>query len=273
MPSAEQRRAFASDGYVAVDRLIADEEAGKIRDAMRRVYQGELRRDRRPAAHRLGGVVRLGDHESVLWLQNARLVDPELWQVAISPAVAGFAADLLEEPSVSVIEDQMLDKPPGSAPVALHQDYGYWDYSTSANMVTCWIALTAMTVELGTLHVVPRSHMWGLCPRPRALVKAGDHDWCDAAIQSLPAMTKELELVPIMVPAGGAVFIHSLTFHGSPRNRSTTTRAAFSIHYAGAECRLNRAGLSETHSVFCFDGLKDGDPIVNEYFPSVDGRA
>lgn len=270
MPNAEQRRAFATNGFVAVDRLVSDQEVIRIREAMDRVYRGEFRRDRRPPAHRSAGIQRLGDDESVLWLQNARLLDPDLWGVVTSPSVAGFAAELLDEPSVSVIEDQLLDKPPGTAPVAMHQDYGYFGFSNSANMVTCWISLTPMTVEIGTLHHVPGSHTWGVCSRPQALVKAGDDDWCDAARQSLPRGT-ELELVPVLTPPGGAVFFHALTFHGSPRNRGTTTRGAFSIHYAGAECRLDRDGLSDNNYLYCFDRLKTGDPLVNDYFPSIAG--
>ncbi|MDB4955278.1 MAG: Phytanoyl-CoA dioxygenase [Myxococcales bacterium] len=268
MPSHEQRRAFAANGFVTVERLLPDSEVTKIRSAMNRVYRGEFRHDRRPPAHRKTGVERLGDDDSVSWLQNARLLDPDLWAVATSDAIAGFAAELLEEPSVSVIEDQLLDKPPGSAPVAMHQDYAYWDFSSSANMVTCWLALSPMTVEIGTLHHVPGSHLWGLCPRPKSLVKAADDDWCDAARRSLPEST-ELETVPVLTPAGGAVFFHALTFHGSPRNLGTTTRGAFSIHYAGAECRLERDGLIDNNYLYCFDGLKTGEPLVNEYFPSI----
>jgi ectoine hydroxylase-related dioxygenase (phytanoyl-CoA dioxygenase family) len=266
-PSAQQRRAFTSDGFVVVDRLLSPDDVLRVRDAMDRVYRGESRLDRRPAAHRRS-IPRLGDDESVRWVQNGRLLDPELWRIATLPATAGFVAHLLGEPSVSAIEDQLLDKPPGSAPVAMHQDYAYWDYSTSANMATCWLALTPMTVEVGTLHMVAGSHEWGLCPRPQALVKAADVDWCDAAQQALPPRA-ELAPAPVLVPAGGAVFFHSLTFHGSPRNRAATTRGAFSIHYAGAECRLARSGLGDNNYVFCFDGLRDGDPLVNEYFPPV----
>ena len=52
----------------------------------------------------------------------------------------------------------------------LHQDCSYWRFSTSVNMLTCWIALSDMTEDMGPVEVARGSHTWGFAARPRELV-------------------------------------------------------------------------------------------------------
>ena len=63
--------------------------------------------------------------------------------VAGIQALAPIAARLLRSASVSIVEDQLLDKPTGGRPVNFHQDYSYWPFSRATRMCTGWLALVA----------------------------------------------------------------------------------------------------------------------------------
>src|SRR5256885_641627 len=108
---------------------------------MDRILTGEYRGDRRPPALRSRPHPTFGEMHTTHWVLNSRLVDESIWSLVTRNELGRVAAGLLQTDSVSVVEDQLLDKPGGGAPVATHQDYRYWQFSTSPRMSTCWIAL------------------------------------------------------------------------------------------------------------------------------------
>jgi phytanoyl-CoA hydroxylase len=265
--SEEQISQFAADGFLVVERIVTDEQVDSIRAGMNRVYNGTYNRDMRPGAAR-GCVTPMGTSNSVRWILNARILDADLWEFTTDVDLGRAAAQLLRTSSVSVIEDDLLDKPGNSAPVNLHQDYSYWRFSTSANMVSCWLALSDMTEELGPLELVRRSHQWGFAERPKELMHGSDQEYDSAMKTILPEGTQP-EFVPTVVPKGGGVFFHSLTFHGSRGNSTDQWRRAFALHWAGSGCLLDRSKLLSHHFPALFTGLKQGDPLVNKFIPRV----
>ena len=171
-------------------------------------------------------------------------------------------------PSVSIVEDQMLDKPTGGRPVNFHQDYTYWPFSRATQMCTAWLALVDMTVEHGPLQLARGSHRWGHGARPKELIRGSTEELL-TSVEAVRPEGAELELVPAVIPAGSAVFFHCLTFHGSPGNRAPGCRRAISLHWAGAECRMNLAGTARHDYPYFFAQLTEGGPIVNKYMPMV----
>jgi ectoine hydroxylase-related dioxygenase (phytanoyl-CoA dioxygenase family) len=205
---------------------------------------------------------------------NGRLLDADIWSLVTRAELGRCAARLLETSAVSVIEDQLLDKPPGGAPLATHQDYRYWQFSTSPRMLTCWVALDDMTPENGTVHVVPGSHRWGQQAVERDIAE-DFRDSVNGAInylrvaEALRPPDAEIQFTPVIVPAGGGVLFHSLTIHSSGRNTTDRRRRALSVHYASAECRIIPVKTYDQAFPYCFARLKDGDRLVNKYLPEV----
>lgn len=117
-----------------------------------------------------------------------------------------MAAQLLNSEWVSVLEAQPLDKPGYSGPVNL-QDCSYWQFSTSTNMLTCWIFLCDLTKEMGPVELARGSHRWDLAARPRELIHGSAEEYLSAA---------GFNLLSALLPKGGGVFFHGLTSHGSP---------------------------------------------------------
>ena len=265
--SDQQLSRFQTDGFLIVERVIADAQVERILTAMSRVYAGIYNRDIRPVAMRQP-VVPFGTSNSVHWVLNARTVDGDLWNLATDSHLGRAAARLLRTPSVSIVEDQLLAKPGGGAPVNLHQDYSYWRFSTSTNMLTCWLALTDMTADVGPVELVPGSHRWGLATRPRELIH-GSSDEYFSVMQDVAPKGTDVKLISTIVPKGGCVFFHGLTFHGSRGNSTDSWRRAVSLHWAAHDCRLDRAKLVDYDHPYLFAGLRQGDPLVNKYLPQV----
>jgi ectoine hydroxylase-related dioxygenase (phytanoyl-CoA dioxygenase family) len=265
---------FQRDGYVIVERLLEPQAVEIARRAMDRVRAGQYLGDRRPPAMRSSPHPTFGGESTTFWIVNGRLLDEELWSIATSRELGRAAARALGTSRVSVIEDQLLDKPPGGAPLATHQDYRYWQFSTSPLMLTCWIALDDMSRENGTVEVVPGSHRWGEYVAERGLAEDfresvnGAKIYAQVADALRPA-DQPLELVPVVVPAGGGALFHSLTIHSSCANSTARRRRALSIHYASEECRIILGKTVEQAFPYCFARLKDGDRLVNKYLPEV----
>lgn len=266
----ENVQAFSRYGFLIVERILDDDQRQTLLAAMDRVYRGEYNADIRPPPLRKP-LQPMGNDASVRWLLNTRVLDKELWRVMTDARLGQMAAALLRTPSVSLVEDQLLDKPGPSVPVNVHQDYSYWPFSRSTNMVTAWIALVDMVAELGPVECLPGSHLWGPTERPRDLIVGSEEGYLAGVTPAAPPGSR-LEFTPVIVPAGGGVFFHSLTFHGSGRNTTTRPRRACSLHWASAECTVDRGKLTNYDYPYFFAGLKEGGPLVNKYMPRVYSR-
>lgn len=264
----EQVERFDSDGFLIIERIVSDEQVEQLLAAMERIYEGVYTRDVRPPAMRQP-VTPFGSTNTVRWVLNARIVDADVWSLVTQPALARIASRLLRTSSVSVIEDQLLDKPAQGVPVNLHQDYSYWKFLTSTNTISCWIALSDMTASMGPIELVQGSHRWGVATRPRQIVHDSSDEYTSAA-EAVRPEEEPYKFSSAIVPKGGGVFFHGLTFHGSRGNSTDQRRRALSLHWASAECRLDRSKLADHDYPYYFAGLKHGDPVKNKYFPQVD---
>jgi phytanoyl-CoA hydroxylase len=266
-PSAKQIEQFQEDGFLILPHILEPDQTARALAGMDRVYAGIYNHDQRPLALQKP-VSPFGSDVSVHWILNARVLDKDLWSVATDPGLGEFAAALLGSSAVSIVEDQLLDKPGYSVPVNVHQDYSYWQFSSSANMATCWIALCDMTADMGAVEMIRGSHRWDMTVRPRELVHGSDQDYL-SALESVRHGGAALEFETAIVPAGGGVFLHSKMLHGSRRNTTQYRRRAMSLHWAAKECRLNREKLVNYDCPYFFARLKDGDQLVNKYMPQV----
>ena len=263
----QQVTQFTRDGFAIVEGVLDAPRVARLHAAMDRVYGGAYNADRRPPRLRKE-VQPFGDSSSVRWILNARVFDDELWRLATDPGLGEIAARLLGTPSVSIVEDQLLDKPTGARPVNFHQDYAYWPFSRATQMCTAWLALVDMTIAHGPLQLVPGSHRWGRAERPKELIRGSTEELLAAVEAARPDGTA-VDRVSAVIPAGSAVFFHCLTFHGSEGNQAAGVRRAISLHYAGADCRMNLAGTASHDYPYFFAQLAEDGPIVNKYMPMV----
>ena len=267
--SDEQVCQFDADGFLIVGQILPYMQVDGLLAAMERLRKGICTRDIRPLAQRLP-IQPVGTNTTFTFYHNARVVDAEVWDIATDSNLGLAAARLLRTPSVSLYEDQLLIKRGYGNPLKLHQDFSAYGFSTSTNLLSCWIALTDITETLGPVECIRGSHRWGITGNTVDLEcgKEDNDEYLAAAKQIVPPDT-QWEHVPAIVPRGGGVFFHGLTLHGSRANSTDRDRPAATFHWAGAECRIDRRKLIGYGQAYLFNGLSQGDPLVNRYLPRV----
>jgi hypothetical protein len=123
-------------------------------------------------------------------------------------------------------QDMALVKPPfiGSEK-PWHQDNAYFTVTPLESICGVWIALDDATVENGCMHAIRGGHKLG------ALRHHHDRD-CEIVPDRLAEHT---EIVPIELPAGGAMFFSGMLPHQTPPNSSPSRRRALQFHYRAVD--------------------------------------
>ena len=126
---------------------------------------------------------------------------------------------------------------------------------------TCWIALHDTEAGAGPVEYVRGSHRWPLSPPARSEFHAPD-DWLAGPRAAAPD-AGELDLVPVVVRAGGGSFHHGLTWHGSaPNESSTVARMALVSHMIPAAARFHHENVDLVYSRY----RRRGDLSLDESF-------
>ena len=264
MLTAEQVRQFHEVGYLRGPKVLPDDEVETLRQETLRVI-----RDRDdPAAP-----------QPVLCRNLATKPDQVLWQIvniwqASEPfrraimhgRVSAMVAQLSGADELRVWHDQIQYKPAGEGGVNMwHQDSPYWGILTPKHQqVTAWIALDDVDLENGCMQMVPGSHHWGnaieflhTLKEFEDMEKVKDFDG------------HEVRVLPCPVARGEVHFHHSLTWHGSNKNRSGRPRRAVAIHYATEQTRYVAGG---SHPMKQFVTVADGEQLTGDAFPLVWSR-
>ena len=128
-------------------------------------------------------------------------------------------------------QDQLFMKPPkvGSRQ-AYHQDQPLGFDIEPADMVTCWAALDAATIENGCLWMLPGTHKLG------ATEIESWKQYEERALDGRLPEERAIELEP-----GDCSFHHGLILHSSRPNMTDQRRWGYATHYVSAHCRYTGA--------------------------------
>lgn len=266
MISPEQVTQFQRDGFVILDQILTPDQVARANAALDRIFRGEVNADRRPPAARKPVRIYQDDDGATRHIVHGRLLDDDLWQIMTDTRLGEMAAQLLQTPSVSLTEDQLFEKPPRSAYLAMHQDFPYQTFASNTHLVTLWIALTDVTLEMAPMEYVPGSHTWPVADWASHFTD-GDHDDYMEIVEKTKPPGAEVSFVPVLVPAGGGAFHHTMLMHGSRPNASNRARRALALHYAAEDCRVVTNNLPWHPDMW--EGIKEGDRMANRYFPIV----
>ena len=250
-PTPEQIAAYRRDGFVRITQALSPElvegyrrsctEVVRAADERRRRQlfledYNEVQREAVVRALRLPAETdssQVSDTYAQAFTQITNLwrCSPAIRELVFSPRLAQMAAALMQVDAVRVYHDQALFKEAGGGHTPWHVDQFYWPLS-SANTVTLWIPLQAVSMEMGPLVFAQGSHR-----------SARDSIACRLAISD----ESETELARLMAdypqPEApfemGEVSFHSgWTCHRAGPNRTGATRAAFTIIYMDADNRM-----------------------------------
>ncbi len=188
---------------------------------------------------------------------------------ALRSPLAPIVAAILRSERVSLWEDSVLVKEPGTPyETRFHADAGYF-HCNGEQICTVWVPLDAATPESGMLRWVRGSHTAGEAFRPNLFVTDEPIDGTEGPVVPDVLGTPELaaRVVTFDVEPGDITVHHARTLHGAPSNRSTRRRRAVSVRYCGDDARfLRRPGLVARPEL---DAVVDGAPVGPPACPEV----
>ena len=196
---------------------------------------------------------------------------PSVVQVALSGGLDEFIAHpvyrLANSASdgaegVRLNQDNVLWRPPGACPLAFHLDDSDQQWAEASEMCTCWIALDA-TSESGGTSSTWRARTAGAWPPPASQFRTPD-DYEREMREAARRAGDVPDVVRIEVPAGGGVFHHGRTFHGSGTNRGDTPRRAVVSHCMSSEARFHRTNVGYVYGRYKRVGSTEMD---ESFFP------
>ena len=249
----EQNDAFHRDGFVIVEGLLDEDSIAAARARFAPLFAGDFETGLQPDEWNW----RAGDGAPDLTRQicNGWKADRRIAAIVLRADIGQACAQLRGWPGARINQDNVIWKPPGTRPLGFHQDDSYQDWIVPGEMMTCWITLDDTLPHQGTIEYVRGSHRWPLSP-PIARFHAPENPLADLETAAERAGVTELEMVPIEVAAGSAVFHHGRTWHGSRHNRGDRPRRSLVSHcMSSAKHAFTPAKVSPIYSRYKQPGL------------------
>jgi ectoine hydroxylase-related dioxygenase (phytanoyl-CoA dioxygenase family) len=263
--SAEQLAAFERDGFVVVEGFVDAQAVEELRGRFEPIFAGRYETGIRP--DEVNWIPGRDPDDRTRQICNGWKADPQIAAQVLSERTGRLAAKLMGWDGARLIQDNVIWKPPGVKSLGMHQDGSYLDYLVPPEMITCWITLDDTSAEAGTITYAAGSHRWPRSPENRGEFHA-PADWLAPVERSRPS-GEELQLVPLVVPAGSAAFHHFNTFHGSGPNTGTVHRRAVISHLVRSDAHFHPEHVDPVYSRY----RRVGDLSLEEsFFPIVWAR-
>lgn len=263
-----ERARYAEDGFVVVENLLDRDFARTLRERYPALFAGRFATGIEPDI-----IPQLypetDTSPKTRWMTNAWRGDYAAAAIAFDPTIGKLIATLNGWAGLRLLQDNIHWKPPGSPELSYHQDNSYHLWCDPPELSSCWIALSDVRAETGTVAYVRGSHHW-----PRITIEEyedrinqrnlkGFLDPKDARAHVMVAAEVagvEPAFVPIEMNAGSAVFFNGWIWHGSGANTSQNHRHSISIHGLPAETRFHPTILSPIWSRY----KRFGDTAMDE---------
>ncbi len=265
------RQEYWERGYWISPKLFDEAQIERLRAAHDRLWAGDYDYEI-PSQY---GVMKYDPAKPGALRQqvNAFWQSAEIRRAVTSPVLGEIAAQLMGVDSVRLWHDQAIYKPgtgagetTSVANIGWHQDFGYWQSSSTTNMCTAWVALQDTDLSNGGMRTIVGSHKWGLVPESDGF---GGKDLEQMAAKFAGQAKGEWLDEPCILKAGEVSFHHCLTFHGSGPNRSDQPRLCVISHMMPGDT-VYRAGQNwHPNLVFLGPNAKDGQPFTGDYFPQM----
>lgn len=239
--TAEQKRQYQEEGYFVLERVVPDEDLELIRDELAH-YIEQIHKQMDEAGQDVLGI----NHRNKRYFIGNRYKETgRLRRYLFSPYMAEICKATLGPEAYLFNEQYVVKAAEVGMKFAWHQDSGYIGHPHRPYL-SCWVALDDMTIENGTIFVLPYRRA-GVREMIQHSVEEGTNDKV--------GYTGSDPGEPVICPAGSIAVFSSVCFH---RSGSNTTSRARRVHLAqySAEPIMNADGSALWGGADPF--LKDG---------------
>jgi ectoine hydroxylase-related dioxygenase (phytanoyl-CoA dioxygenase family) len=219
---ATHREQFERDGYCIIEDAIPPADLEMLRDeCASAIAEIEAQMDRDGT-----DVYAISVRGSRYFVPNRSAAVPRMLDFLTGPQIADICAALVGDDAYLLHEQFVVKMAEVGLKFEWHQDSGYvknefapYDLS---EFLTCWCALDDMTVENGTIWVLPFTRAPGRGLQEFTTLEASN---------DLVAYTGDDPGEPLVVKAGTIVAFSSYLLHRSGANATAAPRRGFTCHY------------------------------------------
>jgi ectoine hydroxylase-related dioxygenase (phytanoyl-CoA dioxygenase family) len=216
--SDEHIRQFREEGYFILERVIPEEHLALLRrHCQHAVDQVDAEMDRQKT-----DVLGINKRGSRYFAGHTSRERPEIFRFIYSQLMAEVCRATLGPDAFVFWEQYVVKMAEAGMHFSWHQDSGYVGHPHRP-YVTCWCALDDVTIDNGTVYVLPFSRAGGRELREHR------HD---PRINDLVGYDGDDPGVPVVCPAGSIAVFSSVTLHRSGANRTGGTRRVYLIQYS-----------------------------------------
>ena len=219
---------YREHGFFILERAIAPDHLDLLRDEARH-FIDKIHADMDRAG---SDVLGINHRNKRYFISNRYKESPRLGDFLFSDLMAQICLATLGPEAYLFYEQYVIKAAEVGMKFAWHQDSGYVGHP-HRQYVSCWCALDDMTVDNGTIYVLPYDRA-GTRETVEHVVEAGTNDkvgyhGTDSGI-------------PVIVPAGSIAVFSSTCFHRSGANTTKNMRRVYLAQYS-AEPILNKDGI------------------------------
>tara|TARA_R110002124_G_scaffold227442_4_gene392702 strand:+ start:298 stop:1077 length:780 start_codon:yes stop_codon:yes gene_type:complete len=221
---SEQKDYFKAHGNVLIENILSPKEIEAYRPIVLSAVERYNTETREIEDRDTYG-------KAFLQIMNLWEVDEGVREFTLAKRFASIAADLLEVKNVRLYHDQALFKEAGGGPTPWHQDQYYWPIDTN-KMITMWMPLVDINLEMGMLSFANGSHQLGYL---------GNLAISDNSEEILSQLVKEKKYEinrAETMKAGDATWHSGWTLHHAAGNSAKVTREVMTIIYMDAEATI-----------------------------------
>ena len=224
----QQKQQYQDEGYLILDRVIPNNFLKLLQDECQAfVDQVNLQMDQKGT-----DVLGINHRHKRYFIANCFQQEPKLRDFLFSDLMAEVCQATLGDTAYLFWEQYVVKGAEEGMKFSWHQDSGYVGYPDHRPYLTCWCALDDMTIENGTVHILPFSHS-GIRSWVQHIREEGSND--------LVGYFGKDKGIAAIVPAGSIVAFTSINFHSSGNNTTQKPRRAYLAQYS-AEPILSRDG-------------------------------
>lgn len=214
----QQRQQFVEEGYFILEKVIPDDHLQILRDSCDHlidVMHAEM--DRLGTDH-----IHISHRGKRYHIAKQYEQAPRLHEYVFSELMAEVCRATIGDQAYLFYDQYVVKAAEQGIKFSWHQDGGYLGFSHQP-YVTVWAAVDDMTVENGTVYLLPYSTV-GI----RSLV---EHIRDPQTGDKIGYFGKETG-IPAILPAGSLVVFSSLVFHCSGANTTDRMRRAYVTQYS-----------------------------------------